>query len=48
MSAYSDWRCGAISDEEYKFYASHELGADHGEEPDYEQDDDREILSDES
>lgn len=46
MSAYSDWHCGAISDEEYKFYASHELGADHGEED--RNDEDREVLPDES
>jgi len=37
MSAYSDWRCGAISDEEYKFLYNHELGEDHGEdEPEME------------
>jgi len=33
MSAYSDWRCGAISEEEYKFLYNHELGEDHGELP---------------
>lgn len=30
MSAYSDWRCGAISDEEYKTAYNHERGEDHG------------------
>lgn len=49
MSAYSDWKVGALTDEEYSYISRHELGADHGEEPCYEQyDDDREILSDES
>lgn len=49
MSAYSDWRCGAITDEEYKFYSRHELGADHGEDDrDGEDDEDREVLPDES
>lgn len=47
MSAYSDWKVGALTDEEYNYISRHELGADHGEEPDYEQDDDRELLSDE-
>ena len=32
MSAYSDWKCGAIPDERYAFCANHETGADHGEE----------------
>ena len=35
MSAYSDWKCGAIPDERYAFCANHETGADHGEEDFY-------------
>lgn len=46
MSAYSDYRCGAISEEEYRFYSRHELGADHGEED--RNDEDQEVLPDES
>lgn len=44
MSAYSDWKCGALTDKEYTFCANHETGADHGEEPydDYYDDDDEE------
>lgn len=26
MSAYSEWKCGAISDDEYSFYARREYG----------------------
>ena len=33
MSAYSDYKCGALTDDEYKFCARHELGEDHGELP---------------
>ena len=33
MSVYSDYKCGALTDEEYKFCSRHELGEDHGELP---------------
>ena len=33
MSAYSDYKCGALTDDEYKFCSRHELGEDHGELP---------------
>ena len=29
MSAYSDWRCGALTDDEYKSAYRHERGEDH-------------------
>lgn len=32
MSAWSDWRCGALSDEEFVNVYAHERGEDHGEE----------------
>lgn len=28
MSAYSDWKCGAISDSEYRFYCNEEARRD--------------------
>lgn len=28
MSAYSDWKCGALTDEEYKYYNRRECGGD--------------------
>ena len=28
MSAYSDWKCGAIDDEEYSFYSAWEARRD--------------------
>ncbi len=28
MSAYSDWRCGAIDDDEYSFYSAWEARRD--------------------
>ena len=28
MSAYSDWKCGALTDEEYKFCMRRECGED--------------------
>lgn len=31
MSSYSDWRCGALTDEEYESVYRHERGEDHGE-----------------
>lgn len=31
MSAYSDYKCGALTDDEYKFCSRRELGEDHGE-----------------
>ena len=31
MSAWSDWRCGSLTDDEYKFLYSRERGEDHGE-----------------
>lgn len=40
MSAYSDWKCGAITDEEYKFLYARERGEDHGEDPADEWEDD--------
>ena len=36
MSAYSDWKCGALTDEEYEYYASWEVRGD--DEEDYEED----------
>ena len=33
MSAYSDYKAGCLTDEEYKFCSRHELGEDHGELP---------------
>ena len=33
MSAYSDWKCGALTDDEYKQAYAHERGEDHGEIP---------------
>lgn len=47
MSAYSDWKVGALTDEEYNFVSRHELGEDHREEFDYEPDEDRDFLPDE-
>lgn len=46
MSAYSDWKVGALTDDEYDYVSRHELGEDHGEEFDYEQDEDRDFLPD--
>ena len=49
MSVYSDWKCGALSDEERKYCENRELGADHGERSDYEYDEvseNEEILPD--
>ena len=49
MSVYSDWKCGALSDDERKWCERMERGADHGERSDYEYDEipeDEEILSD--
>ena len=42
MSAWSDWRCGALTDDEYKFLYNRERGEDHEEdwEDDWEEDDD--------
>ena len=28
MSAYSDWKCGALSDEDYTAYCNHEAAKD--------------------
>ena len=42
MSAYSDWRCGALSDDEYKTAYAMERGEDHGEIPFYDEDEDEE------
>ena len=33
MSAYSDWHCGAISDDEYRLAYAFDQGEDHGEQP---------------
>lgn len=33
MSAYSDWHCGAISDDEYRLAYAFDRGEDHGELP---------------
>lgn len=32
MSAWSDWQCGAISEEEYKTAYNMDFAEDHGEE----------------
>lgn len=40
MSAYSDWRCGAISDDEYRMAYVFERGEDHGEVPFYSEHED--------
>ena len=47
MSAYSDWKVGALTDEEYDYVSRHELGEDHGDEIVYEPDEDRDFLPDE-
>lgn len=31
MSAYSDWKAGYLTDDEYKFFSRRELGEDYGE-----------------
>lgn len=47
MSAYSDWRCGALSDDEYKTAYAMERGEDHGEIPFFYEDEDDEEECDE-
>lgn len=47
MSAYSDWRCGALSDDEYKTAYNMERGEDHGEIPFYDECDEDEEEYDE-
>ena len=50
MSAWSDWRCGAISDDEYRFLANREGRKDQDEDPadDWEDDDSEGWLIDEN
>ncbi len=38
MSAYSDWKCGALTDEEYKYYNRRECGGDGPIDPEYDSD----------
>ena len=40
MSAWSEWRHGYITDDEYKFLYARERGEDHGEDPADEWEDD--------
>lgn len=48
MSAWSDWRCGALTDDEYKFLYSRERGEDHGEdlEDEWEDEEDEGMAED--
>lgn len=48
MSAWSDYKCGALTDEEYKFCVRREMGEDHGEDEMEEYDDPEEQAEDDA